>query len=492
MLFRPASARPIQVDRSHFIKYKEAMKFSSFALSAMLLSSIASVVSAKMSGFVQPTSASVHVSGTVFISEKGGGIKSALSINSTTATLVKMLSVVSDGDLGLTSLLATPDFLYVTYAARAVQDCIDNGANAASRLPATVLGCPSTGVLARFPISKIDGSFINASADPEVILPRTDSQRICAQFTGLGIDSVVSGPDGALYVSAGVGALDLLTGGADIGQYGGDPCGTGAAIGGHFRAQDPVSWAGKILRIDVGAEAGAIPVVTVYASGVHNPWRISWFAVAPASVSSLYVIDTSGYNSSTEELSVASAGVNLGWPCLVGAMTPTAFTKIGSSQCSNDAANFSQPLFTSVHPGTSGTFSALGFHKGTQRFVVADYTSARIFSFDASEAAATLQNSQSLTVDAIGSFAVHIFTVGEVLWAVDIVKGSMYPLAIGTGPKANPSSSSLVDGGVSLPLALGLGLGLGLGIPIVIAVIAILRTYFAKNKASSSRAIEIK
>lgn len=242
-----------------------------------------------------PTCASLHASsGKIYIAEKGGSIKVASNNMSTSANLAMTLAVpnlATQGNLGLTSVLATNGWLYVTYTTfvnTETSECSDTGVNAGIRVASSVLGCPTTGVLARFPLSA-DGSLSPVATSDILIGGPADValHRPCAQFTDLGINSVVSGPDGALYVSTGVGAHETTL---DVGQYGGDPCSSGivGAKGGHFRAQDTTSWSGKILRVVVGDAPGSTPAVTVFASGLHDPWRTTWVG------SNLVVIDTSG------------------------------------------------------------------------------------------------------------------------------------------------------------------------------------------------------
>jgi hypothetical protein len=114
--------------------------------------------------------------------------------------------VATGGDLGLTSLAVSNGFLYVTYQAvnsssfgPGMVDCTDTGA-VAGRNASLVRGCPTHGVLSRFPLSGADGLTLGAE---EVLLNST--QRLCTQFETGGIDHVIFDSNGALYVSIGAG-----------------------------------------------------------------------------------------------------------------------------------------------------------------------------------------------------------------------------------------------------------------------------------------------
>jgi hypothetical protein len=120
--------------------------------------------------------------------------------------LLPLLQVATGGDLGLTSLAVSNGFLYVTYQAvnatsfgPGMVDCTDTGA-VAGRNASLVRGCPTHGVLSRFPLSGADGLTLGAE---EVLLNST--QRLCTQFETGGIDHVIFDGTGALYVSVGAG-----------------------------------------------------------------------------------------------------------------------------------------------------------------------------------------------------------------------------------------------------------------------------------------------
>jgi glucose/arabinose dehydrogenase len=105
------------------------------------------------------------------------------------------------------------------------------------------------------------------------------------------------GPDGFLYLGTGDGG------------------GRGDADAGHSEmgnAQDPKKLNGKVLRIDVDADAGAQP--EIFADGFRNPWRLSW---EPAGERRLLVSDV-GYGR-YEEIDAVVKGGNYGWRIREGA-----------------------------------------------------------------------------------------------------------------------------------------------------------------------------
>ncbi|MDA0271405.1 MAG: PQQ-dependent sugar dehydrogenase [Chloroflexi bacterium] len=118
--------------------------------------------------------------------------------------------------------------------------------------------------------------------------------------------SIRFGPDGMLYLGVGDGGSS------------GDPQGNG---------QDASTLLGSILRIDVRSTSPARPYLVpvsnplvggtgvraeVWAYGLRNPWRMDW----DASTGSLWVADV-GQNA-IEEVSIATAGANLGWKVMEG------------------------------------------------------------------------------------------------------------------------------------------------------------------------------
>jgi glucose/arabinose dehydrogenase len=159
-------------------------------------------------------------------------------------------------------------------------------------------------VIARFAVT--DDGLVADPASEQVVL--THPQPYPNHNGGL----ILFGPDDLLYIGLGDGGS------------GGNPEGNG---------QDPATWLGTILRIDVGPEAigeevsyaipadnpfvddpAAQPEVWMY--GLRNPWR---FAFDPAGT--MIAVADVGQNA-IEEVNILSlgeaSGANLGWPIMEG------------------------------------------------------------------------------------------------------------------------------------------------------------------------------
>jgi glucose/arabinose dehydrogenase len=163
-------------------------------------------------------------------------------------------------------------------------------------------------------------------ADPASALTILETDQPAANHNG---GLVTFGPDGMLYVGLGDG------GGA------GDPFGNG---------QDPNTWLGAILRIDVDGgdpyvvpadnpfvgQTGARPEIWAY--GLRNPWRFAFDRES----ATLFVADVG--QSSLEEINAAPAsagGLNYGWNVMEGSQC------FGSDPC--DRAGLTLPVFEYDH-----------------------------------------------------------------------------------------------------------------------------------------------
>ncbi len=199
--------------------------------------------------------------------------------------------------------------------------------------------------------------------------------------------------------SASPGSADygLLYVGVADGGSGGDP---------HNMAQDLSSAFGKILRIDPlgsdgrGGEYG-IPADNPYAhdvdpetlgeiwvSGVRNPQRFGW---DPAT-GRVYVADIG--QGTVEEVSLASAGANLGWNVWEGSFRYTGRRGVDPSGARTDPA-FVYPVAEYAHgdPLLLNRAAATGVHvyrtggitQLRNRVLFADFPSGEIFYFDADD-----------------------------------------------------------------------------------------------------------
>ena len=348
--------------------------------------------SAVFLGLDHPTAVRFSRDGRIFVAEKSGLVKVFDSLADTTPTVVADLrqNVHDFWDRGLLGLALHPDFpttpyLYVLYtydfdplepwipAPRWGDTCPDKDAQGAIIGPgATADGCVVNGRLSRLTVNPDD----TIDGGETVIL----ENHWCQQFPSHSIGSLVFGPEGALYVSAGDGA-NFNT--EDWGQFGGtrgpapqaypftpaNPCADPnmprgfatvkpGAQGGSLRAQDartptdPAGWNGAILRIDpdTGAAWPGNPLEGVpddddriVAYGFRNPYRMTFRPGTPE----LWIGDV-GWNTWEEIDRLVDPGVsaapNFGWPCLEGPDRLPGFNN-GLDACTTLATSESQAPF---------------------------------------------------------------------------------------------------------------------------------------------------
>ena len=121
------------------------------------------------------------------------------------------------------------------------------------------------------------------------------------------------GPDGFLYIGSGEGGLEH------------SPSAT---------AQDPISLAGKILKIDVDREGKP----EIFAMGFRNPWRFSF----DRATGTLWAADVG--EKTREEINIVTAGGNFGWPEMEGA-------QCAPRRPGCDPSKYVLPVYDFPHPG---------------------------------------------------------------------------------------------------------------------------------------------
>ena len=209
------------------------------------------------------------------------------------------------------------------------------------------------GRLSRFPIT--DGRAV--AADELIILDLPQEGRV--HFGG----GLRFGPDGMLYLSLGDRAVRDAPGEA-------------------WAAQDLGTLAGKIVRIDVrGATAarpyripgdnpfaaapGARPEIWAY--GLRNPWRIGFDAEGR-----LWVGDVGAH--AAEEVTIAEAGANLGWPLQEGDLCLS-----GSPGC----ADTLPPAAAYGHEdGNCVVVGGVALPEPDGRYVFGDFCSGRVWALE--------------------------------------------------------------------------------------------------------------
>jgi len=311
-----------------------------------------------------PTAVRFSPDGRVFVAEKSGVIKVFDNLTDTTPTVVADLGpkVHNYWDRGLLSLALHPDFpatpyIYALYtynfdpldpahpAPRYPDFCEDRDPNGMIIGPGpSADGCVVNGRISRLTVNR-DNTLVGGE---KVLL----ENRWCQQFPGHSVGSLVFGPEGALYASAGDGATSDFE---DWGQTGGtrtgialptpaNPCGDPTtsrgtptskpdAEGGALRAQSVrtpdahASLDGSIVRLDpdTGAAWRTNPLIggptaaddPVIAYGFRQPFRIT----SRPGTSEIWVGEVGWYD--WEEINRIddpddSVVENFGWPCFEG------------------------------------------------------------------------------------------------------------------------------------------------------------------------------
>ena len=242
------------------------------------------------------------------------------------------------GERGLLGIALDPDFdrfpfLYVYYHLKAGAD-----------------GLPE-GRLSRFPV--VDGVAIPAD---ELVMLTFHNLRLLHQG-----GAVRFGPDGMLYLGLGDNNRS-----AD--------------------AQDLDSRRGKILRIDVrggtAAQPYAIPddnpfASIIWAYGLRNPWRMDFDADG-----NLWVADVGGHLE--EEVSLATAGANLGWPVFEG-----NWCRGSAAECDAVRPITTAPAVAYTRNAGAAIIGGVASPQPGIAYLFGDYASRRIWALEPDDASAT-------------------------------------------------------------------------------------------------------
>lgn len=307
-----------------------------------------SVETMPFGGLVEPTSAEFASTGQVFVAERRGVVKVFDNLDDSTSTTSAdlRLRVFNGGDRGLLGLALDPQYpvrpyLWALYSKNAdiggqvpkygsgltdTDSCPDGGAN----------DCRISAELTRLTLNPTTGVW---TGEETVLLTGW-----CQQFGSHSVGTVVFGPDGFLYVSAGDGAS---YNGVDTGALGSQKCDDPPNEGGALRAQStrrsaasPAVLNGAVLRLDpdTGAPAPGNPFISspdpirqrVLAYGLRNPFRI---ATRP-STSEIWVADVGwGDWEEINKITIDANAENFGWPCYEGSARQSGYDAADQPLC---------------------------------------------------------------------------------------------------------------------------------------------------------------
>jgi glucose/arabinose dehydrogenase len=264
-------------------------------------------------GLATPTAFARTPDGRVLVAEKRGRVRIAPAGSSTASILAldintKVNSFSDRGLLGLAvdSAFATNKYVYLLYTVELSPSTPDTETPSVSRLTRVVLNDNNTFGPEIVILGKEDGG------QPCAPHPSNDTDCMPADYKWHVIGTVISAPDGSLYVGSGDSHAQAT------------PDDT------TFRPFDETNTVGKILRVD--RDGNGLPghpfcptetdltrtCTKVYAKGFRNPFR---FTLRPGG--GLVVGDVG--SSYAEELNLVQPGRNYGWPCYEGARYDAAW-----------------------------------------------------------------------------------------------------------------------------------------------------------------------
>lgn len=302
------------------------------------------------SGLLNPTAFAFTPDGRVFIAEKAGIVRVVKTGALLATPLIDARSKVNDyWDRGLLGLAVDPNFaqngyVYLLYA-------YENDRNQYSGT--------KTSRLSRFTVS---GDV--ASLASEFVVLGKNVGATCASFPA-GSDCIP-----AEGFSHSTGSIRFAADGTMF-VTNGDAASFSVVDDNALRAQSLDSLAGKLIHIDRnGAGLASNPFWNgnadavrskVWAYGLRNPYR---FNLRPGS-GVPYLGDVGWDN--VEEIDVAPAGVNLGWPCYEG--TPRQAGYSSKALCgtlyAQGAGAVRSPLIEWTHNGQSSAVTGGAFYTGT-------------------------------------------------------------------------------------------------------------------------------
>ena len=315
-----------------------------------------------VAGLTQPTTAAWAPDGRMFVAEKPGKVKVVVPGSTTATTILDMTGQVnSSHDRGLLGLALDSNFaanryMYLLYVRELSPLIADLDGKMTSRLirvevdssnnvspPTTILGSSDACVTT----PNLPGTNWTA---------RNDLDCIPAEGRSHTIGTVVSAPDGTLWVGSG-----------DASSYSEfDPLA--------FRTYDEQSLAGKLMHVDRSGQgltghsfcptnANLTHVCTkLHAKGFRNPFRFKLRADGGM------VVGDVGWGQREEIDVVRAGGKSYGWPCYEGAIRTTTYKD--DSRCATEyakegtAAAHTPPNYDYNHTGSNAIVAGPTYEGG--------------------------------------------------------------------------------------------------------------------------------
>lgn len=398
-------------------------------------------------GFVLPTSFAVAPDGRIFVTEKNGAVRVVVGGVVQDEPFIDLSTEVnSSSDRGLMSVAVHPRwpatpyvYLAYTYDPPEVRGYSESGARVARvlRLEADRANLnvhkPGSGVILLGKNSTFENIGNPDKGDTEPfscfdINNQFVQDCLPSEGTAHTIDFLKFARDGSLFVSMGDGIVNSK---------------------GNWRAQDPNSLAGKVLRIDplTGAGYATNPFydgdvnvnrAKVYALGLRNPFR---FTFHPTN-GEIYLGEVG--NNTWEEINRGPAGANFGWPCYEGQEKMTDWPIC--DPLFNGNAAVTHGLYIYPHKAKPPRGAVIGGDFYTGRLYPAEYRGAYFFTdfnggviFSMAFARDGSYTLKEFATSAPGPIQISMGPDGN-LWMIYIATGELVRLGYAGGAAARTTS----------------------------------------------------
>lgn len=203
------------------------------------------------------------------------------------------------------------------------------------------------------------------------------------------------------------------------------------------------------MFLDLANTTTPTPTLTLFASGFHNPWRMTFAAVpstsqgSPPPIPSLYLTDTGGMGALTDEVNgPITRGSSWGWPCLSGTAPVPQFRDLPFSPCASSSLPTQSPPLWTTPPrpaNLSSSLSALEWHPVLRRWFGGDALRGIVFSFTAFGEEAGTVGFGAITIHSKFTYAVQLMYVSPAALVVSgagglaPALGAMMVVDVGTG-----------------------------------------------------------